>query len=79
VYTETPTTRTPLDSDTQPGFDEYLYDMEYNYHPEDFDLSLNFVSYAESLDPETIWLSYAGLDHLETAAEHYDSQSTAVY
>lgn len=79
AYTETPATRTPLDSDNQPGFGEYLYDMEYDYQPEDFDLSQNFVSYTESLDPETIWLSYAGLDQSETAAEHYDSQSTAVY
>lgn len=77
---ETLSMRTSLDCAGQPpDFDEYLYEAEYDYQPEDFDLSLDHVSYAESLDPETIWLSYAGLDYWETDTGRYNSQSTAAY
>jgi len=40
----------------------YPCGSEYAVVPEAFDLNANYASYADSLDPETIWSSYAGLD-----------------
>ena len=44
----------------------YPCGAEYTIAREEFDLSLNFVSYTDTLDPEAIWVSYAGLDRATT-------------
>jgi hypothetical protein len=46
---------------------EYPCGSEFAYSPEDYTLA-GFSSYAESLDPELIWSSYAGLDRSEPEA-----------
>ena len=56
---------------------EYPCGSEYAWQPEDFDLSLDYASYSETLDPETIWLSYANLDYLEADPRVFDRAATA--
>jgi hypothetical protein len=41
---------------------DYPCGAEYALHVDDLDLSLSYQSYAETLNPETIWGSYAGFD-----------------
>lgn len=45
---------------------EYPCGSEYAVVDEQFDLSLAYRSYAESLSPEMIWSSYAGLDRQDS-------------
>lgn len=45
----------------RPCICEYPCGAEYTLYPEDFDLTA-YRSYADTLDPETIWASYAGFD-----------------
>ncbi|MDD4101221.1 MAG: hypothetical protein PHU80_01140 [Kiritimatiellae bacterium] len=61
--------------------DGYSSETAFYDLPEDFalDLRLNYVSYAESLDPETIWLSYSGLDYWDTDTGLYNNAATATY
>jgi hypothetical protein len=47
----------------------YPCGAEYAMLAEDFDLSTAYRSYAETLEPETIWESYAGLDRWTQPAE----------
>jgi hypothetical protein len=46
---------------------EYACGSEFAYAPEDYTLQ-GFASYAESLNAELIWSSYAGLDRVESEA-----------
>ncbi len=48
---------------------DYPCGAEYGLRDEEFDLSLGFASYADTLNPETIWSSYAGLDRWEPAED----------
>ena len=73
----------PAEEHVETPATSYLYEdpygSDYTYQPEYYDLSLDFVSYAEDLDPETIWLSYAGLDYWETDTNQYNRENTAAY
>lgn len=42
----------------------YQCGEEYSFYGDDFDIETSFTSYAESLNPEQIWSSYARLDDL---------------
>ena len=56
---------------------DYPCGAEYAYDANAFDLSLDYTSYSESLDPETIWSSYAGFDRYETDPEPFLYEATA--
>ncbi len=60
---------------------DYPYGAEYAVTRNAFDLSLAFVSYADSLDPETIWFSYAGLDRWDVLDSHtlYADSAATLY
>jgi len=47
---------------------DYPCGSEYAVNAEDFNLRLGYESYAESLNAETIWASYAGLDRWDPDA-----------
>ena len=55
----------------------YPCGAEYAVDEETFDLSNVYESYAESLDPETIWSSYAGLDRWDAEADPRFFDATA--
>ena len=58
----------------------YPCGAEYAVAREEFDLRLSFASYADTLDPETIWVAYAGLDRvaaLDGDTLYADSAATA--
>ncbi len=55
---------------------EYPCGSEYAYDASAFDLSLAYEPYAESLDPETIWSSYAGLDRFDPDTEAFADTAT---
>lgn len=55
---------------------DYPCGSEYAYDANAFDLSLDYTSYSESLDPETIWSSYAGFDRYETDPEPFLYEAT---
>jgi len=61
----------------RPCICDYPCGSEYAYDADAFDLSLTYTSYSESLDPETIWSSYAGLDRYETDTEPFLYEATA--
>lgn len=56
---------------------DYPCGSEYTVTPEAFNLSLSFVSYAATLNPETIWVSYAGLDRWDSDANATRFEATA--
>ena len=53
----------------RPCICDYPCGSEYAVKDEDFDLSLGFGSYAETLNAESIWTSYAGMDRWDPEAE----------
>jgi hypothetical protein len=55
----------------------YPCGAEYAIESESFDLSDSYLSYAESLDPETIWTSYAGLDRWDPETQGLSYEATA--
>ena len=59
----------------------YPCGAEYAIVREEFDLGLSFASYADTLDPETIWGSYAGFDRWATLDDGtlYADSAAAAY
>ena len=55
---------------------DYPCGSEYTYDSRAFDLSLDYKSYSESLDPETIWSSYAGFDRYDSEPEPFLYETT---
>ncbi|HRT29575.1 MAG TPA: hypothetical protein P5527_07265 [Kiritimatiellia bacterium] len=50
----------------RPCICDYPCGAEYAIVREEFNLGLNFASYTDTLNPEAIWASYAGLDRIAT-------------
>ncbi len=65
----------------RPCICDYPCGAEYAITREEFDLSLNFASYTDTLDPEAIWVSYAGLDRVATPNSDtlYAGSATTTY
>ncbi len=55
----------------------YPCGSEYALRDEDLDLSLAFSSYANTMNAEIIWSSYAGLDRWDARADAYDGDAFA--
>lgn len=55
----------------------YPCGAEYALGDEEFDLSRGFASYSDTMSPEVIWSSYAGLDRWDTDSEAYDRGAIA--
>jgi len=56
---------------------DYPCGSEYAIAADAFDLSTGYESYAESLDAQTIWYSYAGLDRWDAGTELQRFEATA--
>lgn len=56
---------------------DYPCGAEYTVSADQFDLSFGYSSYAETLNPETIWTSYAGLDRWDAYTEPQPYSTTA--
>ena len=57
--------------------DDHFFDFGYATAPEDF--TLHFASYAESLDAEMIWSSYAGFDRMDAdVLIHLDEETASM-
>ena len=64
---------------TRPCFCDYPCGAEYEDITTRTDLRLGYVSYAESLNPEAIWASYAGLDYATDEVYDQPDTETAAY
>jgi len=56
---------------------DYPCGAEFAVVADQFNLGYVYSSYAETLDPETIWTSYAGLDRWDVAQEPFLNEATA--